>query len=177
MYGRLIAFVIFLFSSPLFAANGFHTNTGQDSERIDFIPISIGDAPYTYHVIYSQKLENLKRGQILQVMAEMEVTEQYNYNVQFVTYALLAHAQTEPIQGVKVSAANGENVTNNRHHMKRVVVGTYEITEQDEGTRYLNIVGQAASTAARDGHELRVERNYGRLSVLRWNTNGTPVRD
>ena len=95
------------------------------------------------------------------------MTEDNNYNVGFSSLAILTTSPTSTI-GVPITEANGENITNDMHHHKRITVGTYVTGENDIGTRYINIVGYAYSTNALEGHTLTVNQDYGRLSVIRF---------
>ena len=101
------------------------------------------------------------------IINEFQVTEDNNYNVGFSSLAILATSPAS-ISGVPVSEANGENITNNMHHHKRIINGTYVVGEGDIGDRYVNIVGYAYSNNALPGHTLTINQDYGRLSVLRF---------
>ena len=164
-------FIVFLtmsvFLTNTYALRVLHYNSGNSSEKVVSIPITTSARTAPKNVIFSLELNKLKKGEILQIANEFQVTEDNNYNVGFSSLAILTTSPTSTI-GVPITEANGENITNDMHHHKRITVGTYVTGENDIGTRYINIVGYAYSTNALEGHTLTVNQDYGRLSVIRF---------
>lgn len=143
----------------------FHTNTGNLGEKISSLPV-VKSGPYKKYVVYSQRLENLKAGDILWVNGEFEATNDLGYNVMLASYLTLASAPTI-VDGTEISEANGYNITPAMHHGMAYELGSYVITA-DTPVAYVNLVAYAASTAAGSGAKLTIEQDYGRLSILRF---------
>ncbi len=165
---RILIFLIILtVYINLNAAEILHYNSGDSSEKVKSLPISTSARTASKQVIFSVALSELQIGEILQIINEFQVTEDNNYNVGFSSLAILATSPAS-ISGVPISEANGENITNNMHHHKRIINATYVVGESDIGDRYVNIVGYAYSNNALPGHTLTINQDYGRLSVLRF---------
>ncbi|MBF0433483.1 MAG: hypothetical protein HQK83_19555 [Fibrobacteria bacterium] len=146
-----------------------HTNTGHNSEKITSVPIPTG-SPFTMSVLYSQKFDNLVEGEVLVVMAQWEATILKTYNVMMGGYAVLGDSPTwtKLLEAREISEANAYNIDKNMHHGIGSIMGTYSVPAELTGTRYVNIIVYAASDAAAAGDKLKIEQDYGRLSVLRF---------
>ncbi|MCG8433736.1 MAG: hypothetical protein MJA83_06875 [Gammaproteobacteria bacterium] len=146
-----------------------HHNTGNSSEKISSLPLAQSAGTALRKAIFSQRLDDLQEGELLVIMCELQVTEMNTYNVGLTTQTILGDTSVD-ISGSEMTEANGENITNNMHHHKRVIVGTYVVKHGDVGTKYVNVIGWAYSTAAPPGMTdwLRIDQDYGRLSVLRF---------
>jgi len=142
-----------------------HTNTGNSSELITSLPVTTG-SPYQRKIIYSQQLNDIKAGEIIEVLSEFEVTNDLGFNVMIASIIILADNPTD-VTGIEITEANGYNVTPGMHHGTTIKVGTYIVTA-DYAIKYVNVIGYAASTAASSGNVITVEHDYGRLSVLRF---------
>lgn len=142
-----------------------HTNSGNFSELLPALPVTQG-SPYDKKVIFSQKVSNLKKGEIILVICQFETTNNLGFNVMIASQVVLANSP-DAIVGTEVTEASGFNVTKNMHHGKTVEVGTL-IVAGNYPTKYINVIAYAASTAASNGDTLKLEKDYGRLSVLRF---------
>ena len=154
-----------------------HTNTGHSSEKVTSIPIATNDLPPTFHVLYSQKLRDLKEREVLLVLSEWEATNdeaaKHNdplYNVQMASYITLGDSPTDTTRSEsrEITEANGYNITPGMHHGVGTKVGTFVVPAALTGTKYVNVVVYAASSRASPGDTLTIMQEYGRLSVLRF---------
>jgi hypothetical protein len=145
-----------------------HTNSGNSSELINSLPVTTG-TPYIMKVIYSQQLNNIKINEVIQTMCEYEVTNDLGFNVMIGTVILLADSPTATT-GIEITEANAFNVTPGMHHGVIVKVGSYDVTA-NYPSKYINVVGYAAGNAASSGDTIKVEQDYGRLSVFRFFKN------
>ncbi|MCX6191049.1 MAG: hypothetical protein NT109_02075 [Flavobacteriia bacterium] len=140
-----------------------HYNSGNSSELIATLPIT-PSSPYQKMVIYSIPIANLNTNDILQASCEFEVTNPYTYNVMIASQIILANNPTD-ITGIEITEANGFNVDQNMHHGVVIKTGTLTCSA-NYPMKYVNVIGYSASTQALANHNLIIEQDYGRLSVL-----------
>lgn len=145
-----------------------HTNTGDLSELVTSLPVTGDGVRYIKTVIYSQRLTNVKAGEIILVFSQFETTNDLGFNVMVASQVILADSSTE-VTGTEITEASGFNVTPNMHHGKTLEVGTL-VSPADYAEKYVNVCVYAASTAASPGDAITVEQDYGRLSVLRFSS-------
>lgn len=140
-------------------------DTGDNSERVTSLPVPTKATVAHRRVIYSQYLPNLKEGELIQFMSEVQVTNDLGYNCMCVLLVIQADSATATV-GTELTEANGRNVTPNTHHDVYPKHGAVKITNTSRP--YVNVVAYAASTAAKSGHTLKVDQDYGRLTILRY---------
>ncbi len=146
-----------------------HWNTGNGSELVTSLPITTGQ-PYSFRVVFSQAVTDLRAGDILQILSEFEATNDEGYNCMIGCYVILA-TSAAATSGTEITEASGYNITPAMHHGMMTKVGTLIVPDSlAEG--YVNVVAYAASTAAGTGDVLTVEQDYGRLSVLAFALGG-----
>lgn len=122
--------------------------------------------PYEPNVLFSVKLTDVKKGDIIDVKSYAELTNDLGFNVMLGYYIAIADAPTwQPTKQIELTEAKGYNITPAMHHGSFTDVGHYEFT-QDYCEVYINQIVYAASTLAKPTHTLEVEQDYGRLSVL-----------
>lgn len=143
-----------------------HRDTGNHSELVAQVSVVPRATEASKRVVYSQKLE-LAEGQVLLVVAEIQVTNDLGYNV-FVASQLVLAGEPDDVKGKEITAANGRNLTPDMHHEQQTKSGTYEVASADEGPRYLNLVVWSAGSQASSGDVIAVDQGYGKLSVLVW---------
>ena len=144
-----------------------HINSGNFSEQITSLPVSPKGVPYQKIVLFSERLTDIKKGEVILVLSQFETTNNLGFNVMLASRVVLADSPTSAI-GIEITEASGFNITPNMHHGKTVEVGTM-VSPRDYATKYVNVYAYAASTAASPGDTIKVEKDYGRLSVLRFN--------
>jgi len=144
-----------------------HTNTGDNSELVTSLLLTNG-SPYTGVVIFSQELQNVQEGEIIMVLCQFEATNDLGFNVMVASQVILADSPTT-VQGIEITESRDFNISPAMHHGKIVEVGTISSPE-NYGTSYVNVIAYAASTKASTGNILKVEQDYGRLSVLRYSS-------
>lgn len=142
-----------------------HTNTGNASELVTELPLTRG-GPFEKRVLFSQELTDVQQDEIIQVLCQFETTNDSGYNVMVASQVILTD-DPSALTGLEITEASGFNVTSNMHHGKTVEVGTIQSPEAFP-TAYVNVIAYAASTAAYEGEAIRVDQDYGRLSVLRF---------
>lgn len=140
--------------------------SGNLSELTSSLPVATSSGAATRMVVFSVPIGDLPLGAALSVAAEYEATNPLGYNVMVASYLILADSPTATT-GVEIAEANGFNITANMHHGIITKVGALVVTEATPAA-YVNLVSYAASSAATPGATLRVEQDYGRLSVLVW---------
>lgn len=131
-------------------------NTGNNSELVTVLP---GDD--TKHVVYSQHVPNLKAGEILIVLCEVECT---NDNIddlasRFSTQVILSETQTGTT-GTEINEGQSYNLTRDMHHGVFPRMGTFVVPYDGFEREHVNL-------RAWVNRELKVEQDYGRLSVIR----------
>jgi hypothetical protein len=143
-------------------------NSGDDGEIITSLPVTRFPGAYSKRVVYCVDLGDPPLGgEVLFVHGDVEVTNDLGYNVSFETHLLLTESCTA-VTGHEISEANGFNVTPAMHHGTASRSGGL-VVESGNTHRHVALVAWSGSTAApRRGAALKVERDYGRLTVLRW---------
>ena len=139
-------------------------DSGNFSELVASLPATDDDSPYAPEVIFSAEIARISEGDIIQVMAEFEVTNDLGYNCMIASQVVLADAATST-SGTEITEANGFNITPGMHHGTTVRVGAY-VASEDYTSVFVNVIGYAASSAAQPGDTLAVEPDYGRLTIL-----------
>lgn len=140
--------------------------TGRNSEVLGDLPVPTRATSKSKRVVYSQPV-TLTEGQLLLATAEFQVTNDFGYNV-FVASQIVLADQPGSTRGRPITAANGRNVTPDMHHDQQSKVGTYEATNGDTGSRYVNLVVWSAASQAQAADRLQIDAGYGDLSLLVW---------
>ena len=145
-----------------------HYNTGNNSELISQLPIT-NKEKYIKKVIFSQKIEDLSEGDVIEVLAEFEATNDLGYNVMLASGVVLCET-AEQVRGIEICENNGFNITPSMHHATTNKVGTFRCTK-NISKGYINVIVYAASTKAKENDMLEINKDYGRLSVLIFSNN------
>lgn len=142
-------------------------NTGNFGERTARLTLGDYPDPAPKYVVFCIDLGTVPLGgEILTVMADLEVTNNLGYNVSIVTHLLLISSCSHT-DGTEIAEANGENAIPAVHHEVPVRVGTL-VVPAGNSRRYVGLIAWASSTAAQPGHYVQVMQDYGRMSVLRF---------
>lgn len=139
--------------------------TGDAGELVATLPIAT-IAPTKFSV-YSLEIPDLAAGDVLLALADFQGTHEQSYNVLFSTQ-ILACETADGTAGTEVSEGAGTNITPGNHHMQVSRSGSLVVT--NPARRFINLVASAAASNALPGHELVVDQDYGRLTVLRIRT-------
>ncbi len=146
-----------------------HWNTGDHSELVSQLHLTTGQ-PYEFTRIFSQRVTDLKKGDVLQVLSEFEATCDLSHGAMFAAYVMLATTETG-VTGTTICEASGYNITLAMHHGIMTKVGTLALTRSyDEA--WVNVIAYAASVYAGSSEYLEIMDDYGRLSVLAFALGG-----
>ena len=103
------------------------------------------------------------------ITGEVEVTNDLTYEVE-VCRRLSWENGTGGISGMIITPEAGENVTPETHHMLVPFSGVFVVPE-DADLRYISLVMYAGgSRFTNEGDSIRVEMNWGHLSVLKFSS-------
>lgn len=131
--------------------------------EIEVLPTASGDGK---RVLFSRQVE-VGAGQVVLALAEFQVTNQIDRNV-FVASQVVLSDRPDGVSGQPITPANGQNVTPDMHHGQQTKAGSVAADAGRAGVRYVNLVVWAAMTTAEPGDRLRIDRGYGRLTVMVW---------
>ena len=150
-------------TGPLRTVRGYRSAAG--SERVDSLRLV---SPDTMVVVFSLRVDSLRAGDLLVAHGDVEVTNDCNYNVGLVTFMVLALSDTVVFRtsASMIAFAAGFNVSPNMHHGLSSRSGSIIVTE-DMPTARVNFVAYAQSSLL-TCRGIRVERNYGQLTVLHY---------
>ena len=145
-----------------------HFKTGANAERIEWLMLTTGNGVWNFQSIYSLNTGPLAAGSIIQFCSDPEFTNTLTYNIMIAGNTVLTDSPTSTT-GVHMNKRSGFNITPNpgTHHGVLVRSGTHMVTE-DMADSYVNVIAYASSSAAGPTHGLKVEQNYGDLSVIIW---------
>lgn len=123
--------------------------------------------PYKPAVIFSIKLNDIKKGDIIHLTSYGELTNDLGFNVMLGFNTILSTSQRSTVALDEITEGKGYNITPAMHHGNFTDVGNYEF-KSDYKEIYVNTILWGASTKVRTGDKLKVEQDYGRISVLLW---------
>lgn len=148
-------------------------NSGNNSELVPVIKVSTDGNWNDGEVVFSIKLQNLKKNDIIEALADFEVTNDLGFNVSVISQIVFADSplkkpNSDNIQ--EITEANGYQITPNMHHGHIVKVGSL-ICPENYNERYINVCVRARSDLAKKEEFISVGGNpfnqdYGRLSVI-----------
>lgn len=147
-------------------------DSGNNSELIQHLVLTgmLGPGriePYKPAVIFSIKLNDIKRGDIIHLTSYGELTNDLGFNVMLGFNTILSASKLSITAIDEITEGKGYNITPAMHHGNFTDVGNYEF-KSDYKEIYINTILWGASTKVRTGDKLKVEQDYGRLSVLLW---------
>lgn len=170
--------------------------TRKADERVPVLPLpkriplsSGGGLQEQYQVIFTIPVAGLSERDVLQVAAEMEVTNDCGYDVAFGTWLVIAGdpARTVPDTAkgdAYLAYPAGYNITNGNyqlpgagdrsfmHHGTASRSAVYVVPKGLAGTRYVNFVAYAQTDKldCRKGAGLTVEKGSGQMSVMHFSS-------
>lgn len=144
-----------------------HYTTASGSELVP--ALSLAHDPYRYTTLYSLKLPRLRKGDVVQVHCQFEVTNDIGFNV-MLAHSMLFHRKETIVKhggqpdGHLLCEYAGENITPGMHHGFRTLMGSLVVP--DDGDAWVSVVIYAASDAAKPGDKVSVEKGYGGLRAI-----------
>jgi hypothetical protein len=144
-----------------------HYTTAPGGELVTSIVLAHN--PYRFTTLYSLKLPDLRRGDVVQAHCQFEVTNDLGFDV-MLSHAMLTHRKETVVvhgdqpEGRLLCEYAGENITPNMHHGFRTLMGSFSL--EDDGDGWVSVLIYAASIAAKPGNKLSVEKNYGGLRAI-----------
>lgn len=137
--------------------------TRPGGERVDTLPIIKGDR---FFAVHSVKTGPIATGDVLQVTADMEVTNDCGYNVGLGSFMVLAPTDSGVTRSPETTIAFAAvfNVTPDMHHGLVTRVGTLVASQDYPTGAYVNFVAYAQSSLLTCAG-LHVERGYGQMFV------------
>lgn len=140
--------------------------SGDSGERTTYLRVTAPGATYATRVVYCVDLRTAPAaGEVLHVDAEMEVTNDLGFNVMVATQLLLAYS-CDHNSGIEIGEANASNVTPDMHH--GVASHSVSVITPATTSRYVILLAWATASKATPASTIRVEQDFGTLSVLRW---------
>ena len=127
----------------------------------------VNDRPtYLYSTLYSLRLPQLRRGDVVMVHSQFEATNDSPFDVVMFAHAVLLHDRETIYDHVAKKPADqvvcdysGENITAGMHHGFRTLVGSF--SAQRDGDAWVSTIVYAAHINANpDKHVLRIEGSW-----------------
>lgn len=125
---------------------------------------------YRFSTLYSLKLPELRKGDVVQAHAQFEVTNDLRVPVS-IAHAMLVHAKKtivkdDPTQSKdrRLCEYAGEWLTPEMHHGFRTLMGSFAATA--DGDAWVSVVIYSVANEELAGRTLTVEKNYGGLRAI-----------
>lgn len=115
-------------------------------------------------VVYSVPIASITAGDVLRISAEMEATNNNQFNVMIGSSIVLADSPYA-VQGTLIDAANSYNITPDMHHGVVVKCRNWK-SKFDYQFKFVNLVAWGAADYAVASTTLKIEQNYGHIDVL-----------
>jgi hypothetical protein len=144
-------------------------DTGYQSEKLTRVFIS-NTLSYSFKTLYSVELSGVKSGDILDVSAVGELTNDLRLPVMLGSRIDLSSSPDADDYLDTILTGRSYNITHDMHHgVLPPLINSAYVFKADYATVYVNIVVWAAAYAAKSGDYLTVNQGYGRLTgkVLR----------
>ncbi len=147
---------------------------GSFAEQTSGLPLALlADGSVQWRVVYSQPLTNLKKGEVIQAMAEVELRNPYPYTAVAAGRFILADRPDQTISELNSPVIALDGAISENIPPGAVVapsrVASYATKTPYTQTKYLNFVMYAAANnAVGAGDAVVVGADTGRLHVLRY---------
>lgn len=145
-----------------------HYSTPANGELISDIPVT-GFA-YRYSTLYALELIALRKGDVVQAHAQLEVSNPYNFPV-MLAHAMLLHPKKTIVRDdpkksrdLRLCEYATENVTPEMRNGFRSLMGSFAATE--DGDAWVSVVVYAAISWNLPGLKLTVNKGYGGLRAV-----------
>jgi len=158
------------------AVRRFATRRGAEEVETLVVPRS---PPYTFQRVYRLDVPDVAVGDVVDVTAQFEVTNNLGFNVMLAHF--LSVNGTHDADMIAPAFAAGENVSPAMHHGYRSVKGSFEMTEDlhrrlnGSSTVPVSLYAYAASDASNGHQTIIVERGYGGLTAIAFAGSNTTV--
>jgi len=149
-------------------------NSGHNSELISsmYVPprLPSQDIYSAWAVVYSIKISNLKKGDIILASSQMEISNHYSNRPLVVSPIILGdsmlHIPSSTTNPIHITEHNGFDFIPPMQHAVVTSSGTYKCIS-DLGDRYVNccIIFQQIGDTQVQNEYMFIEKGYGRLSV------------
>lgn len=140
-------------------------DTGPSAELVSSVPITATGSSQS--VIYSLPIATMDAGEILRATGNLEVTNNYSYDVTDSMQLILAEKQTDTSGTVITPWASSQH-TKNMLHWTFPFTGVYRTPTATNSPKYLNLILKASSPSAKSGNTLIVQPNFGRMTATRY---------
>lgn len=147
--------------------------TGEAAEMVDIIkvmgvnPKTLKSLPNPKTIMFSLKLKDIKKGDIIQQLAYGQVSNKNKFACMFCYHTVLAQSSWDNVGFFELTEAKGTNITYEVHHEPWSDSFNYRFTE-DLFEVFVNVLVYSASQAAVPGNQLVVDKDYGRQSIMLW---------
>lgn len=149
-------------------------NSGDASERITQLPVYLSQqlgGTVFYHVVYCVDLGTVPTGgTILQASGDVEITNDLSYWPLIGSQIALTDSCTnaDESQITEITEGNGYNCLPTEHHCVLIKSGSLTVPAGNTKRFVVFIAHATGGSYWTLGDFVDVERDYGRLSVLRW---------
>lgn len=149
-------------------------NSGDNSELVTTLPVTKSGTPDIDRIVFCVDIgAPLPPGSVIFASAEMEVTSDITGYPPLVSGELILADSCSATTGTDITEPNGENCSLNvQHHCVKVATGVLIVGTTSRHFVSLRMHAASGYAAWRSGDVVKVEPDYGRLSVLVW--PGTP---
>ena len=148
---------------------------GSSAEQTAALPLSRNpDGSVQWRVIYSQPLPNLKKGEVLEARAEVELRNPHSYVVATPGRFILADRPDQVVSEpnstiILLGGSMSENISPEMYRVARSRVASYTAKATYTQPKYLNYVMYAAAdNPVGTNDTVDVGASTGRLNVLRY---------
>lgn len=143
-------------------------NSGDSSEMIEWLPVHFTGSVTKYTLFCIDLGTAPVAGEVLSVDADFEITDDLPYTLLVSSQVLLA-GSCSATTGIEITEGNGTNMNVDIRHAATHRSGSIEVPFSS-GNQYvvLSAWSMSGSGQWQSGDVLRVEQDYGRMSVLRW---------
>jgi len=122
---------------------------------------------YVPQVLYSVKVQDLNKGDIVSLTSAYELTTSYNFDVMISSNVSISPFNPT-VYGDILDESRGYNINYSTHHGVTNHLRQVKLNKDYPGINYINTVVWSASTAAKPNMQdsLYVEKGHGHLDVI-----------
>lgn len=145
-------------------------NSGNSSELIKQLLITFRKDPYVPKTLFSVKLMNVKKGDVLLVLSHGQLTlpSALQYNAMLCWQLQLAKGPNPSDLIEELTEARGTNASPPVHHQPLFDGTAYSFKQDFTGPEgvYLNLIVYSASSGSNGAQYLDVDQDYGNLNGI-----------
>lgn len=146
-----------------------HYATPANGELIAMLPLGT-EKKYKFCTLYSLKVPDLRKGDVVQAHAQFEVTNDLGVPVS-VAHAMLVHTKKTVVKDAPTQSKDqrlceyaGQWLTPEMHHGFRTLMGSFQA--EAAGDAWVSVVIYSVGAEKLAGRTLTVEKNYGGLRAI-----------